>query len=313
MNLNFLETFVWVARLKNFTLAAERLNATQAGVSARIAALENELGVKLFVREYRNLRLTPEGINALARAEPLIAAARAFVADVRGGEPLRGSVRIGVIDTITYTWLADLIRLSKTHFPHVAIEITADTSIRLIELLRTGELDVALIMGPMVATGYINLELCTFACHWVASPSLPFQGGVASLSDLTRYPVISFPKGSQPNSAIRHFLEQHPDVKAVVYSANSLATIIRMTTDGVGVATLPPVVAPRELERGELVLINAQQPIPPMRLHATYFDSPTRLIPATIAELAREVAAEFCRKSNPAWAWNRATGTDPEL
>lgn len=304
MNLSFLETFVWVARLKNFTLAAERLNATQAGVSARIAALENELGVKLFIREYRNLRLTPEGINALARAEPLIAAARAFVDEVRGSETLSGTVRIGVIDTITYTWLADLIRLSKTHFPNIAIEITADTSIRLTDLLRAGELDLSVMMGPMLVPGYINLELCTYACHWMAAPSLTFGDGPVAFSELARYPVISFPRGSQPHSAVRHFLEQHPDVNPIVYSAN-LAAMVRMATDGIGVASLPPVVAPRELERGELVLIESRQPIPPMRMHATYFDSPKKLIPATLAELAREVAAEYCRSTNPAWAWTR--------
>jgi DNA-binding transcriptional LysR family regulator len=309
VNLNFLETFVWVARLKSFTLAAQRLNATQAAVSARIAALEKELDVRLFVREHRNLRLTPEGLDALARADSLLAAARAFVDEVGGRQTLRGTVRIGVIDTITYTWLSDLIRLSKSHFPQVAIEVTADTSLRLMELLRAGEVDVALVMGPMLDPGCINLELCTYACHWVAAPSLPLGHGRSTLAELAAYPVISFPKGSQPNSAIRHFFDQYPELDVVMHSANSLATIIRMTMDGVGVATIPPVVAPRELERGELVLVEAEQPIPPMRLHATYFDSPKKLIPATIAELAREAAGEFCRRTDPAWAWNRPRQT----
>ncbi len=53
MNLRFIETFLWVARLGSFSAAAEKLNTTQASISNRIATLEAELGVKLFVREMR--------------------------------------------------------------------------------------------------------------------------------------------------------------------------------------------------------------------------------------------------------------------
>lgn len=61
MNLRFLETFVWVARLKSFRLTAEKLFTTQASVSSRIAALEADLGVKLLLRDSRGVSLTPEG------------------------------------------------------------------------------------------------------------------------------------------------------------------------------------------------------------------------------------------------------------
>jgi DNA-binding transcriptional LysR family regulator len=53
LNLRFIETFVWVARLRSFTAAAEKLYTTQAAISARIATLEEDLGVKLFERETR--------------------------------------------------------------------------------------------------------------------------------------------------------------------------------------------------------------------------------------------------------------------
>ncbi|MDP3862312.1 MAG: LysR family transcriptional regulator [Phaeovulum sp.] len=304
MNLKFLETFVWVARLRSFTLAANRMNATQAAISSRIAALETELGVKLFLRDHKKITLTPEGLNILARAEPLLKSARSLVDDLSGAGWLHGTVRIGVIDTISFTWLVDLIRSSKAQFPQINIEITADTTLRLVNLLAAGEIDVALIMGPVLEQGYLSVELCSYACHWVASPMLGL-GGRASLDQIARFPIVSFPKGSQPHAAITRFFEQFPRDDHVIYTANSLATIIRMTADGIGVAAIPPVVAERELARGELELIDAQQPIPPMRLHAVYFDGPAQLIPATIAELARQVAHDFCQHSNPDWAWDR--------
>ncbi len=56
MNIKFLETFVWVARLKSFRLTAEKLFTTQASISSRIAALEDEMGVRLFVRDSKVCR-----------------------------------------------------------------------------------------------------------------------------------------------------------------------------------------------------------------------------------------------------------------
>jgi DNA-binding transcriptional LysR family regulator len=309
INLTFLETFVWVARLKSFTLAAERLNATQAAVSSRISALETELGVKLFLREPRRLSLTPEGVEALAKAEPLLVTARDFVDDVTGARDIRGTLRVGVIDTISYTWLIDLIHASKERFPNLTLDLTAETSLRLSEMLKGGEIDLALLMGPVLEPNYVSIELCTYACRWVASPSLPLPACGVSLSDLARYRVISFPRYSQPHAHITRFLEQKqlPDVQ--VFTTNSLATIIRMTVDGLGVATIPPLVAPRELDRGELVLIDAETPIPPMRFHAVYFEGPSRRIPASVAELARDVAHAYLRRVDPQLGWDRSIQT----
>lgn len=72
MNLKFLETFVWVAKLKSFRLTAEKLFTTQASISSRIAVLESELGVKLFLRDSRGVSLTPEGLKVLDYAEQMM-------------------------------------------------------------------------------------------------------------------------------------------------------------------------------------------------------------------------------------------------
>src|SRR4051794_36876028 len=78
LNLRFLETFVWVAKLKSFSLAAEKLHTTQAAVSHRIASLERELGVRLLERNVRDVSLTPHGVDAFVRAERLVQLAAEF-------------------------------------------------------------------------------------------------------------------------------------------------------------------------------------------------------------------------------------------
>ena len=72
MTLDQLKALVWVARLKGFGAAAEKLNTTQPGVSVRIRSLENELGLILFERTTRSVRITPEGKKCLAMAERIL-------------------------------------------------------------------------------------------------------------------------------------------------------------------------------------------------------------------------------------------------
>ena len=69
MNMRFLLTFVWVARLGSFRLTAEKLSTTQAAISSRISVLETELGVQLFQRDSRGVNLTREGHKVLGYAE----------------------------------------------------------------------------------------------------------------------------------------------------------------------------------------------------------------------------------------------------
>ena len=78
MQVRVLETFLWVARLKSFRLAAERLFLTQATVSHRIAVLEEELGVRLFVRDSKGVTLTPDGELVREHAERLVSQSHAL-------------------------------------------------------------------------------------------------------------------------------------------------------------------------------------------------------------------------------------------
>src|SRR6185295_594205 len=113
LNLRFLETFVWVARLRSFSLAAEKLCTTQAAVSNRISTLERDLGVRLFERDLRNVSLTPHGLRALPQAEAIVRMVGEFERAIGDTNSLRGTVMIGAIDSIFYAWLPRLIERVK--------------------------------------------------------------------------------------------------------------------------------------------------------------------------------------------------------
>ena len=97
MRLRNLNSFVKVARLGSFHAAANQLHATQPAISARINALEDELGAQLFVRDKSGTRLTPRGTQLLPYAEKLLAISQEMKQQIQEDSPQKGNLRIGRI------------------------------------------------------------------------------------------------------------------------------------------------------------------------------------------------------------------------
>lgn len=147
MDLELLRTFLELDRHRHFGRAAEALFVTQAAVSSRLKSLEQQLGVTLFDRDRRDMRLTREGARLVSHAEKLIAAwqeARQDVALAAAGEQLviGGSLRLW--DVVLQRWLHDLRR----ELPDLAIIAEAQTPEYLTRRLIDGTLDVAIVLEP---------------------------------------------------------------------------------------------------------------------------------------------------------------------
>lgn len=159
MNLRFLETFIWVAKLGSFRAAANQLHLTQAAISRRIASLESELGQLLFERSNRNIQLTSAGYHLLRFSNQVLNLERDLLADFQGKLALRGRVRLGIVESIVHTWFNSFIsELHRTH-PDIELELTVEPSRRLSDLLMQGLLDVALQTDPILAEGIRNVPV----------------------------------------------------------------------------------------------------------------------------------------------------------
>ena len=126
MDFRSLEVFVWVATLGSFRGAAARLNTTQPAVSQRIAQLESELGVRLLERTRRNVVPTDRGRILLAGAERLLGLATALRAEVGDPDATRGSLRLGVAETVVHTWLPRFLEAVARRYPRLEIEVEVD-------------------------------------------------------------------------------------------------------------------------------------------------------------------------------------------
>lgn len=295
MNIRFLETFVWVARLRSFSSAADKLCTTQAAVSNRIATLERDLGVRLFERDLRNVSLTPQGERALPQAETIVRLTEELRLTVTDANHLRGRIAIGTIDSIVYAWLPQLIEAVKRTYPDVDLDLTVDNSLNVSRQLLDGQLNLALIAGPVLAPECRNIDLCTYECHWFAAPHLGLHGRKLTLLDVVANPIFAFSKGSQPHQNVLRLLEAaglDANLNLVrILNSNSLATITRLARDGMGVAVLPTGVAREMVERGELARLDVDAELPPLHLHAVYREEPGSTLPGLIARMAAKVAA----------------------
>jgi DNA-binding transcriptional LysR family regulator len=258
--------------------------------------------VRLFERGTHDVRLTLQGVNALDQAEHIVHSTADFCRRLSDPKAIRSTVRIGIIDTIAFSWLPQLInRLNRT-YPQIALELSNDTSLALAEDMLASRIDLGLLMGPVEGPAVVTVNLCSFACAWVASPKLGMPAGPIEISDLIKYPLLSFPRNSKPYKAMIDSFPNFMKEDLCVYTA-FLATLIRLASDGLGVATLPVATIAREIADGTLILLNVRQTLPPLACHAVYQDLISEPQRGLLAELARDTAIEYCRATDPLIAW----------
>ncbi|KVL52540.1 LysR family transcriptional regulator [Burkholderia territorii] len=312
MNIRFLETFVWLAKLENFRLTAEKLHTTQAAVSSRIASLEEAFDVRLFDRNTRSATLTPAGRRMLAYAERIVRLDSEMRRDIDAASDA-GLIRIGVIESIVHSWFPALMAQLRERYPRLDVEITSDTTPHLVRLLSTDGVDLILQTDPVPGPDFTNLPLCEFPVRWAASPRLGLGGERLDVARLAAYPIISFSRHSGPHATIERLFAA-VERPASINCITSVAAMIRLVADGFGVAALPPAIIGRELQEGSLELLDVEPEFPALPLVASYR---TQGLPvaARIAELASEVARAMPAVSShakPAASAKAETETEAE-
>nr|WP_055501565.1 LysR family transcriptional regulator [Nonomuraea pusilla] len=199
MELRQLEYFVAVAEERNFTRAAERVHISQSGVSAQIRQLERELGAELFDRSARAATLTVAGKAALEHARAALAAAASVgqaVGEVTG--LIRGGLAVGMVTGCTVTPLFDALAAFHRAHPGVELSLLEDDSDRLVEGVRSGAFDLALVGTASPAPE--GLEAMTIVSERLVAavpPGHPLAGPRrVTLRDLAEHPIVCMPPGT---------------------------------------------------------------------------------------------------------------------
>jgi len=298
-----LNTFLVLARNRHFGRTAQELNTTQPAISTRLAALEQEFGRRLVHRGDREFRLTPEGERALQVFQDILGSLQDLRSELdRGYSASVVTVRIGAIDSVASTWMPQLIETLHEIAPNLRVELTVETTKDLVQHMSKGELDMIFCLDPAIGDGFRSFVACVWQMIWAGSPKLVQKGRVYSVDELSRMPIVTFPKDTPPYRQIAPYFQDERVLASTLTSSNSLFAIINLIIDGFGVAALPTVTIERELKSGLLSEIDVKKWFPPMPIIATYQSSTHQNVIQLVADQVREVAGAFAR-SRPGTVW----------
>ncbi|MFD6299795.1 LysR family transcriptional regulator [Streptomyces sp. NPDC060235] len=241
MDLRQLEYFVAVAEERNFTRAAERVHISQSGVSAQIRRLERELGAELFDRTGRTATLTVAGKAALGPARAALAAAEAVgqaVGQVTG--LIRGRLTVGMVTGCTIAPLFDALAAFHEAHSGVDISLLEDTSDRLLEEVRAGVVDLALVGTATAAPD--GLERLTIISERLVA-AVPHGHPLAerrrvTLRDLTDHPIVCMPAGTGLRTVFDRACAAQGLQPAIALQASAADAIVDLAARGLGVAVL---------------------------------------------------------------------------
>ncbi|MFE3291553.1 LysR substrate-binding domain-containing protein [Rhodococcus sp. NPDC059234] len=292
--LSQLRAFVAVAEYRHFGTAAARLSVSQSTLSQALAALENGLGVQLIERSTRRVLVTPAGSALLAQAKVIAEAADGFVATAAGvGDALAGALRIGLIPTVAPYVLPALLPALRTEMPAVTPQVVEDQTARLLEALRAGTLDVAVLALPSEAPGMVEIPLYTEEFVVVVPTGHELAGRADLAPDvLDELPLLLLDEGHclrDQTLDLCRSVDAHPvsgDTRAT-----SLTTVVQCVAGGLGVTLVPESAVAVETARGDLETARFAAPAPGRTIGLVYRASSGRAEKfGRLAELVKSVA-----------------------
>ncbi len=167
MDLRILRYFLAVAEEGNITRASERLHVSQPALSTQLAALEDELGQKLFERGARGIELTEKGIALKRRADDLVDLAERIEAEIKSGDSneLSGTISIGAGETPAFRFVARAAKELRRANPRLNFSVSSGNGEDILAHLLEGTLDLGVLVGPGRYEGFDYLTL-PYTHHW---------------------------------------------------------------------------------------------------------------------------------------------------
>ncbi len=298
MEIPQIETFLAVATFGGFHRAAEALRVSQPAVSARIKALEESLGVMLFVRSRRGLTLSEPGRVLRPYAEQLLktaSIARQAVHQLQPGS--EAPLQIAAALSISVYFLPDVLQKFQRAFPKVIISIRPGHSKEVLDMVLGEEAEIGLarsLQHPEVETISLRDDPLLLVTH-------PTQGASKShrarLEQVASWPLIFYERGSSDWTLTRGLFRNAGLVPNVALEVDTIETAKRMVERGLGLAFLPLMAIGSEVRRGELATIKLLNAEPLHRsldlIHPRH--RPLRAEARSFLQVVREVVRERSR------------------
>lgn len=285
MTLTELKYIVAVARERHFGRAAEACFVSQPTLSVAIRKLEDELGVQLFERGSTEVSVTPTGQQIVEQAQRVLEQTNTIREIARQGkDPLSGPLRAGVIYTIGPYLLPNLVRQMIADAPEMPLILQENFTIKLLESLRQGDLDVAILADPFPDQGLMTQAVYDESFVVAVPRTHPWAKREAiGSAELKSETMLLLGTGHCFRDQV---LEVCPELSRFsqasggiqkTFEGSSLETIRHMVASGIGVTVMPMMARPEQVDEGLLVYVPFEPPAPQRRVSLVWRKSFPRL------------------------------------
>lgn len=242
INYELYKVFYYVATTLSFSEASKQLFISQSAVSQAVKALEKKLDQTLFIRSTKRVQLTPEGEILLRHVEPAMNLIKRGESQLIDAASSGGQIRIGASDTICRYFLVPYLKRFHEEFPNAHIKVTNETSLRCVELLETGQVDLIVTNYPNsnLSNLYSLKKIANFRDVFIANNSFSeLRDRKIALRELLKYPIIMLEKQSTTSEFLHNLFQQHQLdlVPEIELSSNDL--LLDLAKIGLGIAFLP--------------------------------------------------------------------------
>jgi hypothetical protein len=285
LDTDLIRTFVTVADMRSFTRAGVRLGRSQSAISLQMRRLEDRLGRALLSRDPRHVVLTPAGEDLLPQARQLLRLNDEMVAGLNEDD-IEGEVSLGAPEDFATVHLPEILGLFARTHPKVALSVTCDLTLNLLDRLREGALDIALVkrepLGPELGVRVWREPLV-----WVAAdPGLASSGQTLAL--------IAAPSPCVYRKRAISALETTGRPWRLAYTSPSLAGQHAALRAGLGVTVLP-----RDMVPGDLAIIGEAAGLPDLAEAEVALLKARSAISSAAERLSADILSALDRRHGP--------------
>lgn len=236
MELRLLRYFLTVAKEQSFTKAAEQLHITQPTLSRQMTALEDELGITLFLRNGKRTTLTDEGILLKRRALEILNLEEKTLKELKGKEDVvEGTITIGCGEFAAVETLARICKTYKEKYPLVQIALHTATADTVYEMMKKGLVDIVLFLEPMDTEGldYIRIADCDHWCVGMRPDDPLAEKELIKKEDLIGKPLI-LPERMNIQSELANWFGKDFSNLQIAFTSNLGTNAGVMAANGLG-------------------------------------------------------------------------------
>ena len=266
MEFRNMKTFLKVSDLQSFTKAAEELGYSQSTVTVQIKQLEEELGVLLFERIGKNVKLTEQGRVFRSQAREIVHAVEQLRSTMGETEQIRGSLRVGTVDSLCTKRMPYILQEFRKHCPLVETVVRTGSNETLYDMVQKNEVDLIYFLDRrQFRDDWVKVMEQEEPAHFVAASGHPLTNeGFVTLTELLAEPLLLTERGMSYRRSLEIAVAMEElELRPVLELANT-DVLVNLVIHNAGVAYFPDFITEEHVEAGTLAVIQCVMDVEPV-------------------------------------------------